>query len=130
MIELENFEEHLNQITKEKWYDLFSLLPEIKETKDFGNYINNAKIVSKTLNSIYDLNLAPVFNWVDWEFGREVLGSSDFDYTGLDKITLCKLITCIVRSNRFNDGYTISCFKNGTFEKILIKLKKEILQIL
>tara|TARA_R110001592_G_scaffold119760_4_gene323199 strand:+ start:3835 stop:4227 length:393 start_codon:yes stop_codon:yes gene_type:complete len=129
MIEIENLEEHLHQITQEEWRKLFNIISEIIETKDFGNYIDNAKIVSNTLQIIYDLNLPPIFNWSDWSFGREFLMSDNFDYTNLDKITLCKLITCIVRYNRFNEGYTLRCFENRTFEKILINLKKEIEKI-
>lgn len=126
MIEIENLEQHLNQITKEEWNELFNLIPKIARTIDFGNNNYGAEIVSNTLNHIYNLNLPPVFNWVDWDFGKEILTSNNFDYTVLDKLTLCKLLTCIIRTNRFNEGYILKCFKDRTFEKILFNLKKEI----
>ncbi|APG66440.1 hypothetical protein LPB136_06870 [Tenacibaculum todarodis] len=75
---------------------------------------------------MYELNLPPVFNWLDWKLGKEILTNNNFDYSSLDKISLCKVMTCIIRSNRFNEGYTLSCFKNGTIEKILMNLKNQI----
>jgi len=39
-------------------------------------------------------------------------------------ITLCKLLTTIIRADRFSDGYMLSAFKHGDILEILKELKK------
>ena len=75
MIELENIEEHLKLISTKDWKVLFDCIPAIKVTKDFGNYINSAEIVNNTMRCIYNLDIVPFFNWVDWVLGRKILTS-------------------------------------------------------
>lgn len=144
MIEIENFEEHLKSLSQKEWKSLFDLLPEIKNTKKFGEmieskllndgsytfpYWSSSEIVTKTFESIALLNLTPAFDWMNWEKGSEILSTEDYDFSTLDIITLCKLLTCIIRLDRFSDGNLIANFENGTIEKIIttlkIKLKEE-----
>jgi len=47
------------------------------------------------------------------------------EFENLDSITLCKLLTTIVRADRFNDGLMISYFNDGTISAIIQDLKKQ-----
>lgn len=136
MTELETFSQHLQTIKKEDWDKLFSLLPEIKKTNKFGDCNPEKsllapwtwdKIVSDFIHVFYDINLCVVFDWGKWEKGITILKQNDFDFSSLDSVTLCKLLTTIVRADRFNDGFLISEFERGTITKILETLKQNVL---
>ena len=136
MTELETFSQQLQTIKKEDWDKLFSLLPEIKKTNKFGECNPEKsllspwtwdKIVSDFVHVFYDINLCVVFDWGKWEKGKTILKQNDFDFSSLDSVTLCKLLTTIVRADRFNDGFLISEFERGTITKILETLKQNVL---
>ena len=59
----------------------------------------------------------------NWKEATVILKDLDFDYDSLDKLTLIKLITTIVRAERFNEGFLPKCFSNGTALKILKSLQ-------
>lgn len=141
MIELEKLEKHIQSLKKEDWDKLFSLLPEIEATKEFGSmkggevledgtislpYSDPSEIVDKVFQSIHDLNIVPVFDWITWEQGQSILDRLEFDHSNLDTLTLCKLLTVIVRSDRFNDGYFMANFENGNVPKIIRALKQNL----
>ena len=144
MIEIRNFEKHLKSLTQKEWESLIDLLPEIESTKNFGEriepellddgsysfpYWRRSEIVNKTFDAIDLLNLTPVFDWMNWEEGRESLGNENFDFSKVDIITLCKFLTCIIRLDRFSEGHLVANFENGTIENIIknlsFKLKEE-----
>ena len=141
MIDLDSFSNHLKTLTKNDWYKLFSLLPDIEVanshsdlkgferhtagTMSFTNW-ESSQLVNKVVNTICTLQLAPIFDWSAWEDGKKILLQQEYDYASLDTITLCKLLTVIIRADRFNEGYLISCFENGIITKIIKALKKNI----
>jgi ADP-ribosylglycohydrolase len=117
-------------------------LPVIERTDKFGEvkggeklengfmtfpYWNSSEIVDKTFDVIDELNLNPIFDWTSWKEGKSILNDNHFNYSELDSITLCKLFTTIIRADRFNDGFMISCFENGIFSKIIKGLQKNII---
>lgn len=141
MIELEKLSEHIESITPDKWYTLFELLPEMERTKKYSElkggekiadktylmpYIEPSEIVSKFHTIIYKLDLVPVFDWSVWEEGRTILKDEDYDFNQLDIITLCKLLTVIVRADRFNEGFLVSNFENGIVPKIINAIKEKV----
>jgi hypothetical protein len=134
MIVLEQFPEHLESLKRSDWERLFSLLPEIEKSKNFGEfcgperidantvtmpYWKSSDIVDNTCKVLYELQLLPAFDWNSWKEGQAILSNENSDYSSLDKITLCKLLTTIIRADRFNDGYLISCFSDGVIVKII-----------
>lgn len=134
MIELEKFPSHLETLQSRDWDRLFTLLPEIEITADFGEakggeelsdgsitmpFGASFEIVDKTFDAINELNLCPEFDWLDWQAGRSLLKNPKFDYSQLDTLTLCKLLTVIIRTDRFNDGYLVANFKNGIMTRII-----------
>lgn len=118
---------------------LFSLLPEIEATKKFGEveggeqtedgsftfpYWSSSEIVDKVFQLIHELNLVPAFDWKSWDEGKSILNNQDFNYSNLDTITLCKLLTTIVRADRFNDGFFVLNFENRVIPKIIKAIKQ------
>lgn len=139
MIELEAFQQHIDTLSSCEWEVLFELIPQIEATEEFGKLIGSkklangsvtfpywapAQIVDQTVSVIYRLDIAPVFDWTSWKDGKSIIDNKNLDYTTLDMITLCKLLTFIIRRDRFHDGYMISCFEDGTVSKIIKALKK------
>ncbi len=139
MIELEKLQEHIRTLTTNDWDRLFSLLPEIEATKEFGEvnggeqlengsftfpYWSSSEIVDKVFQLIHELSLVPAFDWTSWNEGKSILNSKEFNYSTLDTITLCKLLTTIVRADRFNDGFFVLNFENGVIPKIIKAIKR------
>ena len=130
--------ENINRISKEDWNELFKLIPDVENTSEFGKWFVNEKtpeginvfpyvissdIVSKFRDIVYDKNIEIVFNWGNWEDGIGILENENSDFSKLDLITLVKLITTIIRNDRFSTGYLVSKFEDGTILKILYRLK-------
>jgi len=141
MIELKKLQKHIQNLKRNDWDRLFALLPEIDGIKKLGEikggdkledgsftfpYWNSSEIVKKVAKIIHELNLITVFDWTSWDEGKSILKNQDFDYSTIDTITLCKLLTTIVRADRFNDGFLISNFENGIVPKIIKAIKHNI----
>lgn len=131
-------QKQIDAITKDNWQKLFNLVPEIEKNDKFGvletggslnenvhfmSEWNWSDITSKFVELIYELKLVLNFDWGKWSEGQEILKHEDQDFKSLDNLTLCKLITMIVRADRFADGFLISNFENGKVLKILKALE-------
>lgn len=125
-------EEQMKDFDYSNLTPLFDIIPEIEKTKDFlfyqeGNYYPSwSPILDKFHHLVYDLKIVINFDWVNWKEATVILKDLDFDYDSLDKLTLIKLITTIVRAERFNEGFLPKCFSNGTVLKILKSLQRKI----
>ncbi|GAB3494454.1 hypothetical protein GCM10027341_10640 [Spirosoma knui] len=138
MTELEQLPEHLKSITPTDWNKLFELIPEIESTEKFGEikggdalpdgsitmpYWSSTNIVDKFFHAVNDLDIVPVYNWASWQEGKSLLDDNSTDYNNLPIETLCKLLTVIIRADRFSDGYLVSMFANGNMLKIIKAMK-------
>jgi hypothetical protein len=141
MTELKDLENRLKSISNNDWNKLFRLITEIEETSSFGEmkggdknpdgtinmpYINSAKVVDDFFHLSHEIGIVPEFDWTNWSEGREIINNNETDYSKLDTETLCKLLTVIIRTDRFNEGFLVSCFENGIIPKILYGLKQNI----
>jgi hypothetical protein len=118
-----------------KYKKLTALIPKIEITKSFGSLIvdeseegeiqfpfySSTNIVDEFLSIMYDENLIINFDWPSWEEGKRIMSQGNF--IGLDSFTLMKLLTAIVRSDRFNEGNLVANFENGNILKILQELE-------
>ena len=84
------------------------------------------KIVSQFLRIVYDIPILVVFNWQDWKVGWEIIDTKNFNFESIDIPTKCKLITAIVRYDRFCEGSLVSEFESGIILKILKSIEKQI----
>lgn len=134
MTTIENSLNHLNSLSKDDWNKLFYLIPKIEESENFGKmsggeeispgtvqmlYWDWAGITRSFVKTVYELDLVLNFDWMDWSEGKTLLKNKSQEFEKLDIVTLCKLLTTIIRADRFNDGYLISNFNNGTILKII-----------
>jgi len=141
MTELKDLENRLKKISNDDWDKLFRLIVEIEGSSSFGEMrggdknpdgtinmpdINSAKIVDDFFDVSHKIGIIPIFDWTSWSEGKEIINDRETDYSKLDTVTLCKLLTVIIRADRFNDGFLVSCFKNGIILKILNGLKQNI----
>jgi len=123
------------------WKLLFDLLPEIKERKKFGKLVGSKKmpdgnlslpfwledeIVSKFFNAAYFLGIVRVFDWAAWQEGIDILNNPDADFNDYDTEILCKLITLIVRIDKFCEGFMINSFETGGMARIIEALRNKI----
>lgn len=133
---LENIQEYTDSLSKKDWDKLFDFIPKIEASKDFGTveggeetkdgsfqlpYYNWSSLVHEFHRTMYDLDLVISFDWSKWTEGKEIMTKKDFK--GRDMVTLLKLLSVILRAERFVDGYLIGRMEDGTVLAILKELK-------
>ncbi len=129
----------LNSLSKDDWAKLFNLIPKIEETDNFGTMTGGNEIFSGTfempswegtditrefVNIVNELKLEIDFDWMAWAEGKTMLDNKNQDFDFLDLLSLCKLLTRIIRAERFNDGYLVDNLENGNILKILKAIKR------
>ena len=137
----ENYIEKINSYTIQDWLPLFDLIPEIEATESFGEMIGEEKnergefsfshykespIVWQFQEVVYKIPIIIDFDWGSWDDGREIVRNEDFDYDTIDIPTKCKLITAIVRNDRFCEGALVEAFDTGLIQKILKSLERQL----
>jgi len=142
MIDEKDCSVKINALTQQDWQPLLVLIPEIANTSKFGEWKGGEKgpdgsitmpwcetvpIVQKFLDAVYTIPIIITFDWGSWEEGRKIASSVDFDLDTLDIVTKCKLITAIVRNDRFCEGALVSAFESGLILKILKSIEKQVI---
>ena len=126
----------------EKWEPIFNLITKIENTESFGEthflekmpngiltfpYTKSAEVVKEFNDQVYRLRLLIDFEWHRWLKGTEILNDKNSDYDALSLDTLLRLITVMIRADRFHDGYLVKCFEEGIVLKILSALQPKVL---
>ena len=137
----DNYIEKITSLTAADWQPLFELIPVIQSTSEFGvmtseeknnngvlqiPYLLEAPVVAKFVEIVYDLPVMMKFDWSVWAEGREIVRNKNFDFDRLDIPTKCKLITAIVRNDRFCEGALVSAFESGLILKIIKSIKNQV----
>ena len=138
-LEENNYKEQIDAFTQRDWQPLIELIPKVESTSKFGEweeenilfpYCIEAPIVSQFLHIVYRLPIIISFDWGAWEEGRKIASNDDFDLDTLDLPAKCKLITAIVRSDRFSEGTLVSAFESGLILRILKSIEKQISDVM
>jgi hypothetical protein len=131
----------INSLTREDWDPLLRLIPEIDCTDNFGElggmdmnadgsvnlpYYIPADIVIQFQNIAYDLGIVIHFDWPGWEQGQIMFRDNTFDFNSVDVFTKCKLLSAIIRADRFSDGTLIYAFQSGLILKVLKSIAREV----
>lgn len=126
--------ENQNKIPPQNLKKLLSLIPKIKNTQTFGEtaggeksedgtlsfpFVVPAPVVSEFHKMVYDLDIIFPFEWMEWKEAPRLLEDPNTDFSRFDLLELRKLITVMVRADRFVEGFLEGCFSNGTVLKIL-----------
>ena len=86
-------------------------------------YVTSAPLIYEFTRMWYDKNLVVLFNWSEWTEGREWYAHNDPQkYDILDAVTALKLLTAILRYDRFSDGALMGKLASGDFPKIINRL--------
>lgn len=132
----------INSFTPDDWKPLLSLIPEIEKTTFFGEcvpskqmgengysfpYWSSAPVVDRFLKRVYSMPVIVHFKWSAWDDGREMAFDEDFDFNSINIASKCKLITAIVRSDRFSDGALIEAFDSGLILKLLKSINQQLM---
>ena len=136
-----NFKEIIASYKKEDWKPLLELIHEIEKTSKFGEirrrekdekgviqmpFIIEEEIVYKFINVVYDIPIIISFDWGAWDEGRKFVNDKSFDFNSIDIPTKCKLITAIVRNDRFCEGCLVAAFEEGLILKILKSIEYQL----
>jgi len=131
----------IDALTYQDWQPLLALIPKIKNISKVWEWCGEdtnkegviifpsfvpASIVSQFLEIVYTIPIIISFDWVSWDEGWKIASDEEFDYDGIDLVTKCKLITAIVRNDRFCAGALVSAFESGLILKILKSIEKEV----
>ena len=133
--------DQINAYTIQDLQPLLTLIPNIENTLNFGEWAGGDKgkdgviqfphclpapMVSQFLKIVYAIPIIIGFDWVSWDEGRKIASDEGIDYDTIDLVTKCKLITAIVRNDRFCEGALVSAFESGLILKILKSIEKEV----
>lgn len=134
-------QDKIESLTRQDWSPLLALIPKIENTSKYGEcsggtadeegviqspYCVPAPIVSQFLKVVYAIPVIISFDWASWDEGRKMANDDHFDFDSTDLLTKCKLITAIVRNDRFCEGALVSAFESGLILKILKSIEKTV----
>lgn len=135
----------VSKLTNEDWQDIESINAQIQShTGTWGEmkggekdgsgiiempYAATDPLIHKFLELWYDKGLVVPFDWSKWDEGRNwYADTSDQKYKALDQETALKLLTAVIRNDRFNEGALLRAFEDGEFPKIIsqfVSLREE-----
>jgi len=131
----------INSYTKEQWKPLLDLIPIIENTEKFGKvgggekgeegvfkmpYSIPSEIVVRFEEIVYQIPTIINFDWSEWGEGREMLNNKDIDFDSFDIPTKCKMITAIVRNDRFCEGALVGAFESGLILRLLKSIRRQL----
>lgn len=140
----ENYVDRINDLSEQEWAPLFELIPIIEQTKVFGTWpknidgkgtiespyifphISHSKIVDKFCSLVYQIPIVIKFDWMSWTELETFIKNKDFDFDTIDIPQKCKIITAIVRAERFCEGNIVTEFESGLILKILKSIENQI----
>lgn len=141
VIDEKDCKDKIEALTHQDWKPLLALIPKIENTIKFGEwsgenadeeaviqfpYCVPEPIVSQFLEVVYAIPIVIGFKWAAWDEGRKIASDVNFDLDAIDLLTKCKLITAIVRNDRFCEGALASAFESGLILKILKSIEKKV----
>ncbi len=142
LLDENNYKEQIHAFSQQDWQPLIELIPKVESTSKFSEWASGEKeeeetiqfsyckeepIVSQFLDIAYKLPIIISFDWGAWDEGRKIVSNDEFDFDTIDIPAKCKLITAIVRNNRFCDGVLVSAFESGQILRILRSIERQIL---
>ncbi len=137
----DNYLKTINSLSKSHWQPLLDLIPEIKAKGNFSiapkieedkngvlivPCFSAAAVVGKFHYTFEELGFMVSFDWGSWKEGREILEGKTFNFDSIDIPTKCKLISMIIRNDRFCDGYLVSTFESGLILKVLESIERQL----
>lgn len=86
-------------------------------------WVEQCPLIQDFVSFMYENDLVVKFRWTEWQAGRDWYAlDDDSKYDKLDIETALKLLTAIIRNDRFSDGALVRAFEDGSFPMIIQKL--------
>jgi len=86
-------------------------------------WVEQSPLIQDFVSFMYENKLMVKFSWVEWQEGRDWYAIDDgAKYEKLDVEKALKLLTAVIRNDRFNEGALVRAFEDETFPKIIHKL--------
>lgn len=83
-------------------------------------WVEQYPLIQDFVSFMYENDLVVKFRWTEWQEGRDWYALDDeskYDKLGVE--TVLKLLTAVIRNDRFNEGALISAFEVGIFPRII-----------
>ena len=137
----DNYIEIIDSYDIKHWQNLLDLIPEIESTKNFGEMAGGEKDDKGVIQMPYYVEAAVVmkfpklveqsgalisFDYTQWDDGWNITGNNEFDFDSIDIPTKCKLISAIIRIDRFSEGSLVDAFESGLILKILQSINRQL----
>lgn len=129
-------DETLDRYTIADWQAFLEVVKQINQTKEFGqlieskgqifDYYEYANSIQNLEKIFYNMPLLVVFSWSAWEEGKQMYNNSSFDWDSVDLGIKCKIVTALIRSERFNEGTLMAGFEEGKIQRILNSMQNDI----
>jgi hypothetical protein len=131
---------HLDTIPESEWHKLFKLADNmelslngglLKELRDKSivqyEWWSSGKEIPEIIELnqlLHELGLLVSFDWTSWKHGQTLIQRAIKESDDVDLISLCKLLTLIVRADRFNDSILYQQIIQGNVLNILKIIKR------
>lgn len=133
-VEETQLENHLKKISSPQWDRLLNFIPALQEKEVFGRwegteqnpYIVPDAEVDHFSETVHDLGLMVFFDWTGWAKGKQAWMNKSYDFQQMTLPELCKMITMLVRGDRFNEGLLVESFDRGIMLRILQAIHQKI----
>ncbi|WP_319479731.1 DUF6508 domain-containing protein [uncultured Draconibacterium sp.] len=132
-----NYINEINSYAIESWLPLFKLIEKIEKETSFGGLVDSrriaenlvtipfwskAELVKEYIKILYQIPIIINFDWMLWQEGINILNDETYNFDNLDVPTKCKLLTTVVRSDRYCDGALIQAFDSGQIQNIVFSI--------
>lgn len=141
ILEENNYKEVIDSYNQADWKPVLNLIPRIENTPKFGvtgpvkiddsgaiqiPHVKEDPVVREFRKAVYEIPVMISFDWSSWDEGRSIANDETFNFDSIDIPTKCKLITAIVRNDRFCEGALSNAFESGLILKILKSIQKQV----
>ena len=141
ILEENNYKEVIDSYNQEDWQPLLDLIPRVESTPKFDvsgpleiddsgaiqiPHVKEVPVIEEFRKVVYEIPIMINFDWCSWDEGRSMARDETFNYDSVDIPTKCKLITAIVRNDRFCEGALSDAFESGLILKILKSIQKQV----
>lgn len=141
ILEEENAHESICKYDRKHWQPLLDLIPEIESTPKFAEvaglekddkgyvqmpYYVLSSVTKKFLEVAYELGIVISFDWGSWDEGMEMVKNRNYNYDSIDIYSKCKIITTLIRADRFCEGTLAGAFSSGLILKLLKSIDRQL----
>ena len=123
LIKEENCVELINNYNRKHWQPLFDFIPKFE--KEGLTSFEISSLGFDFSGVVDELGILIIFDWTEWK-GKYAMVEPNFDFDSTDLVSKCKLISAIMRQDRFSDGALDGNIESGLILKLLKSIEKQV----